>query len=146
MISGAMRRTAVVCAAIVVAGLIAGAAAVSAHGTSRPQRRQLGVTTLSHFKVVLTATRGGPGHRLQATVAARGYRRSASGWKLIAAKRIGRVNGWEWFGVDSCSLSVTQFKPHQPSPPFIPFDSMNVSLVAGPALGCTGTFTLRWRA
>ena len=145
MISGVMRRTAAVCAAVAAGCLIAGATAVSAHGASQPHQRQLAVTTLTHFRVVLTATRGGPGHRLQATVTAKGYRRSGGRWKLIAAKRIGPVNGWEWFGVDTCSLSVTQFKPHQPSPPFIPFDSMKVSLVAGPALGCTRNYSLRWK-
>jgi hypothetical protein len=145
MISGVMRRTAAVSAAIAIACLTAGAAVASAHGASQPQQRQLGVTTLTHFRVVLTATRGGPGHRLLATVTAKGYRRSGGRWKLIAAKRIGRVNAWEWFGVDTCSLKVTQFKPHQPSPPFLPFDSMKVSLVAGPALGCTGIYSLRWK-
>jgi hypothetical protein len=54
------------------------------------------VTTLTRFKIVLAATRGGPGHRLQATVTAKGYRRSDGHWKLIAAKRVGRGNGWEW--------------------------------------------------
>lgn len=145
MISTAMRRVTAAAAVIIVACLVAAAAAVSAHGASQSQQRQLGVTTLTHFRVALTATRGGPGHRLQATVTAKGYRRSGGRWQLIAAKRIGPVNGWEWFGVDTCSLEVTQFKPHQPSPPFIPFDTMKVSLVAGPALGCTGTYSRRWR-
>jgi hypothetical protein len=145
MFSSVMRRTAAISAAIVVACLTAGAAAVSAQGPSQPQQRQFGVTTLSQFKVVLTATRGGPGQRLQATVTATGFRRSGDRWKPIATKRIGPVNGWEWFGVDTCSLNVTQFKPNQPSPPFVAFDSMKVSLLAGPALGCTGIFSLHWK-
>jgi hypothetical protein len=120
------------------------AAAASAHRASQPQRRQIGVTTLTHFKVVLTATRGGPGRQLQATVTAQGYRRSDGHWTLIAAKRVGPVDGWEWFSVDACSLTATQFKPNVPSPPFIPFDSMKASLVLGPALGCSATFTKRW--
>jgi hypothetical protein len=120
------------------------AAAISAHRASQPQQRQIGVTTLTHFKVVLTATRSGPGHRLQATVTAKGYRRSDGHWTLIAAKRVGPVNGWEWFSVETCALTATQFKPNVPSPPFIPFDSMKASLVLGPALGCSATFSKRW--
>ena len=120
------------------------AAAISAHRASQPRPRQIGVTTLTHFKVVLTATRGGPGHRLQATVTAQGYRRSDGHWTLIAAKRVGPVNGWEWFSVDTCSLTATQFKPNEPSPPFLPSDSMKASLLLGPALGCSATFSKRW--
>jgi hypothetical protein len=120
------------------------AAAANAPPASQPQRRQIGVATLTHFKVVLTATRGGPGHRLQATVTAKGYRRSDGHWTLIAAKRVGPGNGWEWFSLDTCSLTATQFKPNVPSPPFIPFDSMKASLVLGPALGCSATFSRRW--
>jgi hypothetical protein len=70
------------------------ATAVSAHGASQPQRRQIAAATLTSFRVVLTATRGGPGHRLQATVTANGYRRSAGHWTLIGAKRVGKENGW----------------------------------------------------
>ena len=145
MISTAMRRITTAAAVIIVACLIAAAAAVSARGASQPQRRQISVTTLTRFKVVLTAARGGPGHRLQATVTAKGYRYSDGHWALIAAKRVGPVNGWEWFSVDTCSLTVTQFKDNaQPSPPFIPFDSMKVSLLLGPALGCSPAYSERW--
>jgi len=140
-----MRRMTAAAAVIIVACLIAAAAAVSARGASQPQRRQLGVAALTQFKVVLTATRGGPGHRLQATVTAKGLRRSDGHWALIATKRVGSVNGWEWFSVETCSLTVTQFKDNvQPSPPFLPFDSMKVSLLLGPALGCSTTFSKRW--
>lgn len=145
MISTALRRVTAAAAVLIVGCVIAAATAISAHGASQPQQRQIGVTTLTNFKVVLTAARGGPGHRLQATVTAKGYRRSAGHWTLIAAKRVGPVNGWEWFSVDTCSLTVTQFKPNSPSPPFIPFDSMKASLVLGPALGCSTTFSKRWR-
>lgn len=120
------------------------AAATNAHGAGQSPKRQIGVTALTHFKVVLTATRGGPGHRLQATVTATGFRRSHGHWTLIAAKRVGRVNGWEWLSVDTCSLTATQFKPNVPSPPFVPFDSVKASLVLGPALGCSATFSKRW--
>ena len=145
MISTALRRVTAAAAVIITGCLIAAAAAVSAHGATQPQRRQLAVTALAQFKVVLTATRGGPGHRSQATVTARGYRRSAGQWTLIAAKRVGPVNGWQWFSVDTCSLTATQFKNNtQPSPPVIPFDSMKVSLLLGPALGCSPTYSQRW--
>jgi hypothetical protein len=143
MFSTTIRRVTAAAAVIVGACLIGAATAGGAHGASQPQQRQIGVTTLTHFKVVLTATRGGPGHRLQATVTAKGYRRSAGRWTLIAAKRIGRVNGFEW-DVDTCSLTATQFKPHLPSPPYLPFDSMKASLLLGPALGCSGTYSERW--
>ena len=121
------------------------AAAASAHQASQPQRRQIGATTLTHFKVVLTATRGGPGHWLQATVTAKGYRRSDGHWTLIAAKRVGPVNGWEWFSVDTCSLTTTQFKPHAPSPPFIPFDSINRSYDRLGGVSCADLAVWRWR-
>src|SRR5262252_3823462 len=145
MVSTAMRRVTAAAAVIIVAILIAAAAAASAHGATQPQRRQISVTTLTRFKVVLTAIRGGPGHRLQATVTANGYRYSGGHWALIAAKRVGPVNGWQWSSVDTCSLTVTQFKANaQPSPPVIPFDSMKASLLLGPALGCSATYSKRW--
>ena len=145
MISTALRRVSAAAAIIIAACLIAATAAVSAHGATQPERRQLGVTTLAQFKVVLTATRGGPGHRLQATVTTKGYRRSGGQWTLIAAKRVGPVNGWEWFSVDTCALTATQFTDNtQPSPPVLPRDSMKVSLLLGPALGCSTTYSQRW--
>ena len=145
MISTALRRVSAAAAVIIAACLIAATAAVSAHGATQPERRQLGVTTLAQFKVVLTATRGGPGHRLQATVTTKGYRRSGGQWTLIAAKRVGPVNGWEWFSVDTCALTATQFTDNtQPSPPVLPRDSMKVSLLLGPALGCSSTYSQRW--
>lgn len=142
MLSTSMRRVTTAAAVLIVACLT-GAAAVSAHEASQPQQRQIGVVTLIHFKVVLMATRGGPGHHLQATVTANGYRRLDGHWALIAAQRIGNVNGWEW-DVDICSLSGTQFKPNMPSPPYLPFDAMKVSLLMGPALGCSTTYNKRW--
>ena len=145
MISTELRRVSAAAAVIIAACLIAATAAVSAHGATQPERRQLGVTTLAQFKVVLTATRGGPGHRLQATVTTKGYRRSGGQWTLIAAKRVGPVNGWEWFSVDTCALTATQFTDNtQPSPPVLPRDSMKVSLLLGPALGCSTTYSQRW--
>ena len=145
MISTAPRRMTAAAAAIIVACLIAAAAAASAYGASQPQRRQLSVTALTQFKLVLTATRGGPGHRQQATVTANGYRNADGHWALIAAQRVGPVNGWQWSSVDTCSLTVTQFTDNaQPSPPVLPFDSMKASLLLGPALGCSTTYTKHW--
>lgn len=96
--------------------------------------------------VVLTVTRGGPGHRLQATATAAGYRRAAGHWKLIAAKRVGKVNEWFWFSVEPCSLTATQLKSSaQPSPPVVVSDSMKVSLLITPAIGCSRTYSKRWR-
>jgi hypothetical protein len=145
MISTALRRVTFAAAVTIGACLIVAAAAVSAHGATQPQRRQIAVTTLTNFKAVLTATRGGPGHRLQATVTANGYRYADGHWALIAAKRVGPVNGWQWFSVGTCSLTVTQFTNNaQPSPPVLPFDSVKTSLLLGPALGCSPTYTKQW--
>jgi hypothetical protein len=122
------------------------AAAVAAHGASQPQRRQIAVTTLTYFKVVLTVTRGGPGHRFQGTLTATGYQHSGHHWKLIAAKRIGKVSGWAWFAVDTCSLTTTQYKNNvKPSPPVIPSDSIKVSLLIDPAIGCSRSYSKNWR-
>src|ERR1035441_2516695 len=78
-------------AVLPMAGSADGAAA-------HPQRRQLAATTLTgSFKVVLTATRSpGSGPAPAATVTAAAYRHTSRGWKLIAAKRIGRGRGWVW--------------------------------------------------
>lgn len=123
------------------------AAALSAAGSAtdaaaRPQRRQLAVTTLSSFKVVLTATRE-PGPYAYATVTAGGYRHTQRGWKLIATKRIGRASGWSWYATDVCSLTVTQLKPEPSSA--APSDTITVSLLWGPAIGCMRPDTTHWR-
>lgn len=114
-------------------------------GVSQPQRRQLAVATLSDFKVVLTATRES-GHPLLATVTAAGFRRSGGHLQLIAVKRIGKVSEWFWFSVETCSLKVTQLKNNtvSPSPAVVRFDSIEVSLLITPAIGCSGTFTKRF--
>jgi len=144
MTSGLMRRAAIVAALVVALGAVT-AVAASAAGASLPQRRQFAVTTLSNFKVVLTATRTG-GHSFRATVTAAGYRRSGSDWKLIATKRIGKAGGWYWFSVDTCSLTVTQMKNTKTgSPPVAAFDSAKVSLLITPAIGCSRTYAERWK-
>jgi hypothetical protein len=145
MIFSSMRRIAVAGALVAVVGLLSMVAAASATRASQPQRRQLAATTLSDFKVVFTATREA-GHPLLATVTAAGYRRSGSHWALIATKRIGQASGWFWFSVETCSLKTTQLKNNtvSPSPPVVTFDSIKVSLLITPAIGCSRTYSKRW--
>jgi hypothetical protein len=145
MAFSSIRRIAVVGALVSATGLLTTVAAASATGASQPQRRQIAATTLSDFRVVLTATRE-PGHPLLATVTAAGYRRSGSGWTLIATKRIGKASGWFWFSVQTCSLTTTQLKNNtvSPSPPVVASDSIKVSLLITPAIGCSRTYSQRW--
>jgi hypothetical protein len=111
---------------------------------AHPQRRQLAVTTLTSFKVVLTATRSpGPGPGPLATVTAAGYRHTSRGWKLIATKRISKANRWSWYATEVCSLTVTQLKPLPSSA--ARSDTITVRLLWGPAIGCQGPYTKRWR-
>jgi hypothetical protein len=147
MIFSSMRRFAVAGVLVTVASLLSMAAASSATGAGQPQQRQLAAATLSDFKVVLTATRE-PGHPLLATVTAAGYRRSGSAWALIATKQIGKASGWFWFSVQTCSLTITQLKNNtiSPSPPVVRFDSIKVSLLITPAIGCSDTYRKRWRS
>ena len=145
MAFGSIRRITVACALVTAVGLPTMMVAASATGASQPQRRQLAVTTLSDFRAVLTATRE-PGRPLLATVTAAGYRRSGTGWTLIATKRIGKASGWFWFSVETCSLRTTQLKNNtvSPSPPVVTFDSIKVSLLITPATGCSRTYSKRW--
>ena len=144
MTLGLMRRAAIIAALIAALGAVT-AVAASAAGASHPQRRQFAVTTSSDFRVVLTATRKG-GHSLMATVTAAGYQRSGSDWKLIAAKRIGKAGGWFWRSVNTCSLTVAQFKNTKTgSPPEEAFDSAKVSLLMTPATGCSPTYREHWK-
>ena len=142
MMFGPMRRIAAVAALAGAAGLLTTVTAAGAAGTSQPQRRQLAVTALSDFKVVLTASRE-PGHPLLATVTAAGFRRSDGGWTLIATKRIGQASEWSWFATQTCSLRVTQFK-NSTSPSVVRFDSISVSLLITPSVGCSPPFSKRW--
>lgn len=145
MAFGSIRRIAVAVVLVTAVGLLTMVVAASATGASQPQRRQLAVTTLSDFRAVLTATRE-PGHPFLATVTAKGYRRSGSHWKLIATKRIGKASGWFWFSVEACSLKTTQLKNNtvSPSPPVVRFDSVKVSLLITPAIGCSRAYSKRW--
>jgi len=145
MILSVTRRIAAAGVLAAAAGLlatvaVAGAAGASQHNAS-PQHRQIGAAELSGFKVILTATRG-TGQPPTATVTAAGYQRSGAGWKLIAVKRIGAPDQWFWFAVDTCSLNITQF---QGVSPVQNTDSIKVSLLATPALGCTQPMSEHWK-
>ena len=111
---------------------------------TRPQRRQLAVTTLSSFKVVLTATRlPGTGPAPMAAVTAAGYRNTSHGWKLITKKQIRESF---WYSVGVCSLTVTQSKPSATgSPSMVQWDSVTVRLSVDPSIGCAPPITRRWR-
>jgi hypothetical protein len=142
MISGALRRIAVVGALLAVVGLATTlVAAASATGASQPQQRQIAVAALSGFKVVLTITRGS-GQPPMGTVTAAGYRRVASGWQLISRKLIGKANEWFWFSTETCSLTTTQFKGAAPTRAV---DSISVRLLITPALGCSLPISERWK-
>jgi hypothetical protein len=141
MISGAMRRIAAVGALLAVVGLTTMVAAVGATGASQPPQRQIAVTTLSGFKVVLTITRRS-GQPPMGTVTAAGYRRTGTHWTLISTKRIGKANRWFWYSTDTCSLKTTQFKGAAPTREV---DSITVRLLMTPALGCSGPITEQWK-
>jgi hypothetical protein len=145
MVLSSMRRAAVAAALVAAVGLLVVVPEASATGSGQPQRRQLAASTLSDFKVVLTATRE-PGHPLLATVTAAGYRRSGSHWKVLARKRVGKARGWFWFSVKTCALTTTQLKNNtaSPSPPVVRFDSIKVSLLITPAIGCSRPYSKRW--
>ena len=136
--AGVLAIAAGVLATVIVAG--AAGASQSPRGVSQ-QHRQIAAAELSGFKVVLTVTRG-PGQPPTATVTAAGYRRSGAGWQLIAVRRIGAANQWFWFAVDTCSLNITQFRAGSP---VRNVDSIKVSLLATPALGCTKPFSEHWK-
>jgi hypothetical protein len=118
---------------------VAGATAEGANA-SHPQQRQIAETMLSDFKVVLTATRVGTG--LQATVTAAGYQNSAGSWKPIGQKRIGAAGQWFWYSTVVCGLTVAELKPEPSS--VAPSDTLTVSLLMTPALGCSGKISVSW--
>lgn len=145
MMFSSIRRIAVATALITAVGLLSMVAEVSATVASQPPRRQLAATTLSDFKVVLTATRE-LGHPPLATVTAAGYSRSGGGWQLIATKRLGKASGWFWFSVQTCSLTTTQLKDNtiSASPPVVTSDSIKVSLLVTSAIGCSRAYREHW--
>jgi hypothetical protein len=133
-----LRRAAAVSAASLLAMLPLASSASGA--AAHTQRRQLAVTTLSSFEVVLTATRKPD---LRATVTAAGYRKTSRGWMLIATRQVGVAGRWFWFSTTVCSLTVTQLKPLPSSA--TNSDTMTVSLLETPALGCSKAYTKHWK-
>ena len=140
MIYSSMRRIAVAAALLSVIAVLTTTAAVSAAGTSHPQRRQLAVAALSRFRVMLTITRGS-GSPPMATVTAAGDRRSGGHWKLISTQRIGKPNQ-VWFSTETCSLTTWQLKGVSPVQAA---DSSGVSLLITPALGCSRPISKTWK-
>jgi hypothetical protein len=118
---------------------LAAAPSAPASGAVRAPERQIAVAVLSGFKVVLTATRSPGQSALAATVSAAGYETTGQGWKLIAAKTIGKPNQWFWYSVSVCGLTVTQLRPEPSSA--APSDTVAVTLLMTPALGCSGAIT-----
>ena len=149
--TAALTASAVALVAAAVIPLAGSAASATAHHQAArhqatrhaPQHRLLGVTTLTSFRVVLTATKASNTSGPSATVTAAGYRHTAHGWKLISVQRIGRPGSWSWFATEVCSLRTAQFRP-QPSTA-TPADSITVKLLWGPAIGCLGPYTRTWR-
>jgi hypothetical protein len=139
--AAALTASAVALVAAAVIPLAGSAASATAHHA--PPHRQLGVTTLTNFRVVLTATQASRTSAPSATVTAAGYRHTAHGWQLISVQRIGRPGGWSWFATQVCSLRTAQFRP-QPSTA-TPADSITVKLLWGPAIGCLGPYTRTWK-
>ncbi len=137
-----LRPAAAVCAVSLLALLPA--ASTAAGAVSHPQQRQIAVTTLTNFKTVLTVTRGPEsGAAPMATVTAAGYRHTAHGWKLIVTKQIGKSGQWFWYPTEVCSLTATQLKAEPSSA--VNSDSIKVSLLITPAIGCSKTYTISWR-
>ena len=92
---------------------------------------------------MLTATRSpGTAPGPAATVTAAVFRHTPHGWKLIATKRIGKADGWFWYSVGVCSFAVTPFVPATDPPRAS--NTITVSLLMTPALGCAKTYTTRW--
>lgn len=111
---------------------------------THPQRRQLAMTTLTgSFQVVLTATRSpGTAPAPLATVTAAVYRYTSRGWRLIATRRIGNASGWFWYSAGVCSFTVTPLVPATGLPRAS--NTITVSLLITPAIGCSGPYTTRW--
>jgi hypothetical protein len=111
---------------------------------AQAQQRQLAVTTLGGFQVVLTATRSaGNEPDPMATVTAAAYQQTASGWTLIATMQIGDASQWSWYATGVCSFTVTALAPAA-NPIVTASESITVSLLATPAIGCVGPYTSDW--
>jgi hypothetical protein len=75
-------------------------------------------------------------------VTAAGFRRAGTHWQLISRKRIGKANGWFWFPTETCAFTTTQLKGAAPT---TTDDSITVSLLVTPALGCARPISKRWQ-
>ena len=137
-----LRRVAVVCALLLPALLSVADATAGGATATQPQQRQINETTLSSFKVVLTATRVGTSPK--ATVTAAGYRIVAGRWKPIGQKRIGAAGAWSWEPTEVCGLTVSELKPEHGSTALS--ETLTVSLLISPARGCSGNFSESWEA
>jgi len=137
--SALLKRSAAVLAAIL---LVVAPAIGAAAGEPASQHRQIGVTSLSDFKVVVTVTRGPAGSPPMATVSATGYKSTAHGWASIGTRRIGKADQWFWYATAVCAVRVTQYKGEDSTE--VRSDTIKVSLLITPALGCSGTFAASW--
>ena len=139
--TAALTASAVALVAAAVIPLAGSAASATAHHA--PPHRQLGVTTLTNFRVVLTATQASRTSAPSATVTAAGVpaHRARLAADLGAADR--PAGFWSWFATQVCSLRTAQYRP-QPSTA-TPADSITVKLLWGPAIGCLGPYTRTWK-
>lgn len=101
----------------------------------------LGDVLRARPRVAVSGVLASPGQSAgpTATLSAAGYENTAQGWKLIAAKTIGKPNQWFWYSVSVCGLTVTQLKPEPSSA--APSDTVTVTLLMTPAFGCSGAIT-----
>ncbi len=60
----------------------------------------------------------------------------------IATRRIGKASGWFWYSVGVCSFTVTPLVPA--TDPSRTSNTITVSLLITPAIGCSGPSTTRW--
>ena len=134
----AARRIAAVAATALAVVLPASAAAASpAPCHHHHHARQLAEIELTQFKVVLKAIRGpANGGAPLATVRAYVYKPVSHGWRLVTRITVGKRNGWFWFPVSVCTVSAT---PGHWEP-----NSLTVSLLITPSIGCSEPKTVRW--
>ena len=130
-----------IAATLAAVGLTAvlSAAAAAASPAAQPRHRLLATTQIGNVKVVVSAVRGAPnGGAPLATVNALGYHETPAGWKLIRRMRIGASDGWFWFPVRVCSMTFT------PQGPAASRDTLTLSLLVTPSIGCAPAKTVRW--
>ena len=137
MLAVAARRFAAIAAVGLSAVLTASAAAASpAPGSSAV--KQLATVQLPAFKVVINALRGpSSGGVPSATVRVIGYIKKGSGWQVVKRERVGAPNSWFWFSVSVCSIWAA------PAGPQASRDTVKLSLLVSPSVGCLAVRTLR---